>query len=171
MSTSPDNRDTELQTCDGCGATVYPEHIASHKAERVGKRLLCRHCYQEAVATQQIASPLGSGDDPIQIDEDLESPGPGGSTITAFGQQGGISFEQASYREDFKRALNPEARWATRCRTFHAKLNDASIAHMNDTINDWVDSREDITIKFVASNVGVVEGKHNDPHLIVTVFY
>jgi hypothetical protein len=42
---------------------------------------------------------------------------------------------------------------------------------MCEQINEWVDSDDGIEIKFATSTIGVVEGKHVDPHLIVTVFY
>lgn len=60
---------------------------------------------------------------------------------------------------------------ATRCRTFHCKLADGPMAYLNEQINEWVDGNDDIEIKFATSTIGVVEGKHVDPHLIVTVFY
>jgi hypothetical protein len=164
--------DTEVQSCSSCGASIYPEALQNHKAGRVGERLLCKICMKEVVASGQAASPVGEGDTPIAFDEeDLEAPGPESSQIRSIGSVAGITFGSAELKEDFERPLAPNARNATRCRTFHSKLNDASMAHMNDLINEWVDSNEDITIKFVSTNVGIVEGKHSDPHLIVTVFY
>ncbi|MBI5864524.1 MAG: hypothetical protein HZB38_08460 [Planctomycetes bacterium] len=60
---------------------------------------------------------------------------------------------------------------ATRCRTFHAKLADAALSHLDEQINQWADAQPDVEIKFATTAIGVVEGKHADPHLIVTVFY
>jgi len=60
---------------------------------------------------------------------------------------------------------------ATRCRVFHCKLADGAFGHMTEQINEWADSDDAIEIKFASSCIGVVEGKHSDPHLIVTVFY
>ena len=70
-----------------------------------------------------------------------------------------------------KRPLTGPKDAATRCRTFHAKLNPASVAYMDDQINEWVDSNPDVYIKTVSTTVGTFEGKHPEPHLIVTVFY
>ena len=42
---------------------------------------------------------------------------------------------------------------------------------MTDHINAWADRHPDVSIKFATSTVGVFEGKHPDPNLIVTVFY
>ncbi|MHC4093662.1 MAG: hypothetical protein ACYSVY_25895, partial [Planctomycetota bacterium] len=71
----------------------------------------------------------------------------------------------------YTRRLNPTVQTATRCRTFHTKLNDSAVAFMNDQINTWVDTNPDISIKFATSAIGIFEGKHSDPNLIVTVFY
>ena len=60
---------------------------------------------------------------------------------------------------------------ATRCRIFHAKLNDGALQFMEDQINEWADGNPDITIKQSSSQVGVVEGKHPEPHLVITIFY
>ena len=60
---------------------------------------------------------------------------------------------------------------ATRCRTFHCKLSDAAMAYMNRQVNDWIDGTDGIEIKFASSTIGVVEGKHAESHLILTVFY
>ncbi|RMF85197.1 MAG: hypothetical protein D6744_01775, partial [Planctomycetota bacterium] len=73
---------------------------------------------------------------------------------------------QHQYRRPLSRGAT-----ATRCRTFHCKLTDASIVHLNEQINEWADADDEIEIKFATSSVGVIEGKHNDPHLIITVFY
>ncbi len=71
----------------------------------------------------------------------------------------------------YSRSVNPSGQDATRCRTFHAKLNDSAVAFMNDQLNTWVDSHPDINIKFATSTIGIFEGKHKDPNLIITVFY
>ena len=47
------------------------------------------------------------------------------------------------------------------------KMQDA----LNEQINAWADADDNIEIKFATSTIGVIEGKHVDPHLIVTVFY
>ena len=82
---------------------------------------------------------------------------------TAPGQQGSD--------QNLNRPLHPEAQYASRCRTFHAKLNEGAIAYMNNQINEWCDANGEITIKFATSTIGVFEGKHADPHLILTIFF
>lgn len=128
------------KTCDQCGATVYPEHIESHQAERVGGKLLCPHCVAERRErfTGSSLSPRAVGGQAERV---------------------------------WRRPLRPTTSTATRCRTFHAKLNDASLNNLGDQISEWVDAQDDVEIKFASTAVGVVEGKHPDPHLIVTIFY
>ncbi len=108
----------------------------------------------------------------IALEPEDEAPQPDGmSKIRRFGE-GGITAGKASHdTSHLRRALVESAEVATRCRTFHAKLNDASLSYLDNLINEWVDSNPDVGIKFATSSIGVVEGKHAEPHLIVTVFY
>ena len=87
-------------------------------------------------------------------------------------ESAGITFDRPTGRSNaFRRALIKDSPYASRCRTFHCKLSDAAFGHLNDQINEWVDAQDDVVIKFASTCIGVVEGKHSDPHLIVTVFY
>ncbi len=72
---------------------------------------------------------------------------------------------------EFKRPISAPSEPATRCRTFHGKLTDAGLTHMDDIINEWLDSHPELFIKSCTSTVGVFEGKSKEPHLLVTVFY
>ena len=73
--------------------------------------------------------------------------------------------------QHFKRSITPFNEPATRCRTFHGKLTAAGLAHMDEQINEWLDSHTELYIKSSSSTVGVFEGKTKEPHLLVTVFY
>ncbi len=108
----------------------------------------------------------------LEPEEEEEVPQESGmSKIKAFGGTGIQAAQTALDESSLKRDLQQTGRGATRCRTFHAKLNDGSIAYMNNLINEWVDNNPNIEIKFATSSVGVVEGKHAEPHLILTMFY
>jgi len=148
-----------VMSCDGCGATIYPEHLERHTAERRGDRLLCPHCCAESDGAAQ--------NDPILLEDDADAPPPTG--IHSF-NTGGISATKST-GPVFRRPLLRDGPHATRCRTFHCKLTDASMSHLDEMINEWADANDEVQIKFVTSCVGVVEGKHSDQHLIVTVFY
>lgn len=177
--------DEELKSCAACGASIYPEHITRHAAGVVNGKLLCLHCRREAEArltspnaahsppgpSTVHAAPTSSGDEPAILLADADpAPSAEPKSQRVYGG-GGITFDRDAHSDEkLKRPLLKGAN-ATRCRTFHCKLNDPSIIHMNEQVNQWADSREDIEIKFAVCAVGVIEGKHADPHLIVTVFY
>lgn len=122
-----------VKACDGCGASIYPEHIENRVAERIGGKLLCPHCVQRRRHA------------PAEVSAVRTAP--------------------------FRRTLNPDVDTATRCKTFHCKVGDAAFGHLNDQINDWIDAHDDVRVKFATSTVATIEGKHIEPHLIVTVFY
>jgi hypothetical protein len=175
-----------FEICQECGATVYPEHLTKGLADRWEDRLLCVHCLRAKKSGSAAGMPaitIPSRDEPINlVAMDTQPPGlldeePGISyekKPTAIrsigGGPGGLavgSTEEHSFRRDLLRG-SPNA---TRCKTFHCKLADGPMNFMNEQINDWVDGDEEIEIKFATATIGVVEGKHVDPHLIVTVYY
>ncbi len=179
----------EVKSCDACGATVYPEHLKKQTADYWMGKLLCPHCLQQkkllaavnpAAALAEDRAPVAN--DPIALigveeEEDGEHAAAASPGIRAFGQDATTAGSAPSAGSAIprgialQRQLLPDSPNATRCRTFHCKLNDASMAHMNEQINEWADTDEGVQIKFATSCIGVVEGKHVDPHLIVTVFY
>jgi hypothetical protein len=168
----------KVRTCDECGVIIQREDFLNHSAVRYKRKLLCPSCVQAVKAQLAAARQAGQVDsgelDPTEIpvalvegDAPAAAPGP---SAQIHGFSGAEMLAQAAERE-FKRALLHDTQAATRCRTFHCKMTDASFANLNEQINEWVDENEDIEIKFALSNIGVVEGKHADPHLIITVFY
>lgn len=130
-------------TCAGCGAAVYREHLDEGIAARVAGKLLCNFCLAEQ-----------RGDAPAP-------PPPDGPAVPS-----GVRPKHV-----FRRPLSPNAAAATRCKTFHCKLAIGALDHLDDQINEWVDSNPEVQIKFATTTVGVVEGKHNDPHYLITLFY
>ncbi len=174
-----------FEVCQECGATIYPEHLDRQVAEKWEGKLLCPFCLREKrsastagiALTEKAASAepngtgesvalveLETGDAPIAYDKKP-------TAIRSFGgDQGGLPVG-ATAEHKYQRALVKGSPNATRCRTFHCKLADGPIAYMSEQINEWADAHDDVEIKFATSTIGVVEGKHVDPHLIVTVFY
>ena len=71
---------------------------------------------------------------------------------------------------EFRRSLNVDGHGATRCRIFHSKLAVASLDSMQDQINEWIDSDE-IEIKHVGHNIGILQGKTKEENIFVTVWY
>ncbi len=168
----------KVRACDECGATIRREDFLNHSAVRYKGKLLCPTCVQAAkakLATEKKPEPVTGGDyDPIEVPIALvEEDKPrvvAGPSAHIHGFSGAEMLAQSAEHE-YKRALLHDTRVATRCRTFHCKLTDASLTNLNEQINEWVDEHEDVEIKFALSNTGVVEGKHADPHLIMTIFY
>ena len=186
-----------FKTCEECGATIYPEHLVKGMAELYQDKLLCVHCLKErrsadgqegelmAEPVDEPAVDLGLDsveDTPIAlVDED--------ETSTSLGLSGGLPYEKKPTairsfgggpgglavgevaNHEWRRDLLQGVPFATRCKTFHCKLADGPITHMNEQINEWADAQDDVQIKFATSVIGIIEGKHVDPHLIVTVFY
>ena len=170
----------KVRTCEQCGATIEREQFINHSAARYKGKLLCPECVQavkaKILAARQAEQGPGASADAddapialVELDE-AEAPAAGGRSDQIGGFTGG-DMTTREREQQLKRPLLKNTQSATRCRTFHCKLTDASFQNLNEQINEWVDDREDVEIKFAISNVGVVEGKHADAHLIVTIFY
>jgi hypothetical protein len=172
-----------FESCAQCGATVYPEHLQKGLADRSEGRLICVHCLRAVRSESAHGTAHGvavvDADEPIALVE-IEEGGVEGAdepiaydkkptVIRSFGGAGGLAASAAG--RTFRRPLLLDTPNATRCRVFHAKLADGAFMHMCEQINEWVDGSDEIQIKFVSSCIGVVEGKHADQHLIMTVFY
>lgn len=170
----PEPQEEKLAECGACGAVIYPEHITKGLAEQVDDKLLCVHCAKERHAA------AGGGEAILLEDSHSSAFGLTGGVVydkrpTAIksfgGGPGGMTEGAAAHEERLKRPLLRDVPLATRCKIFHCKLSDSSFAYLSDQINEWADGREDVQIKFATTTIGVVEGKHADAHLIVTVFY
>ena len=74
-------------------------------------------------------------------------------------------------KTSFKRPLNKDGHGATRIRTFHVRLSDAAMNFLDDAINEWLDENPDISVKFCNTVIGVFEGKRQEPHLALQIWY
>jgi len=176
----------EHSVCQGCGASVYREHLDSGIARYEEGRLLCSHCVAEFEAKRDRET-TAEVFEPIAFDDDDSAPArSGGSAVkeatkedvkedlsksrmaaTAAKAGMGVAWDESRFR----RPLQPLTAGATRCRLFHCRLSEGAMDHMIHEINDWMDENEDIVIKFVSSTIGPFEGKRVEPNLIMTVFY
>lgn len=171
----------KVRACEQCGATIEREQFINHSAARYKGKLLCPDCVQalkaKLLATRkasQEGEAMADVDDApialVDLDEEDKPRVVGGPSDQIRGFTGGEMTVQKA-EQKLKRPLLKNTQSATRCRTFHCKLTDASFQNLNEQINEWVDERDDVEIKFALSSIGVVEGKHADAHLIVTIFY
>ncbi len=202
--------DTQVKSCEECGASVYPEHVNAGKAGLWGGKLCCVHCLAEhrssqvTIGPEQVEAPVatqptssdGESDisdedyfDSLTADETPEAPTPvegseedstetedimisdiAAPAIKPFASTDLVTPPSATQHK-FKRHLQHNECGAIRCRIFHAKLNDGALQFLQDQINDWIDQNPEVDIKHLNTNVGVVEGKSSEPHLVITLFY
>lgn len=205
--------DTQVKSCEECGASVYPEHVSAGKAGLWGGKLCCVHCLAEhrstqvTIAPEQVAAPVatqptsppadsdisdehyfdaltadetpevlmpvvdsGEDADGSAETEDIKISDIASPVIKPFTAPDLVTPPSATQHK-FKRHLQHNECGAIRCRIFHAKLNDGALQFLQDQINDWIDQNPEVDIKHLNTNVGVVEGKSSEPHLIITLFY
>ena len=169
----------KVRTCDECNAVIQREQFLDHTAVRYKGKLLCPTCVQEVkaklTATKQAEAHADAEEDPaavpIALVEAVDEPGDAGDHSAQIHGFSGAEMTVKKVEHAYQRPLLKGTPSATRCRTFHCKMTDASFQNLNEQINEWADEHQDIEIKFAISSVGVVEGKHADPHLIITLFY
>jgi hypothetical protein len=162
MSTSPE----VILSCSICGANIYPEHFQRGLAVRQSGQIYCRHCVEErsragtgAAVTTNVAAPGVEGAAPAPAADR-----PAGSPTHAHSAP-------AAGEEMYRKPGHHAAGAATRMRTFHAKLSEGAILHLDQQVNSWLDTHPDIQIRFATTTVGTWEGKHPEPNLILTIFY
>jgi len=73
-------------------------------------------------------------------------------------------------RTKFKRTPINTGTGAVRCRMFHCKVAESSMEHMENQINMWLDD-EEIDVKHIGHMVGLLEGKHTEPNIVVMIWY
>lgn len=151
-----------MMSCGHCGATIYKEHIDRGLAGMWGGELLCPSCRKERVASREAASGPGEvGSLPLAMDADdstapvilpdvpaMDTPPAPLSGVSAMGGIG-----------------------ARHVRTFHAKLSEGAVHHLDEQVNTWLEQHPEIVIKYATTTVGVWEAKHAEPNLIMTLFY
>ena len=158
-------------TCDQCGASIYEQHLESGIAKRKDGKLFCSHCVAELTEAQGGDDDVSDDLAPIEFEDDNES-----STVEMTSSRIHKGAETAPGAggwddERFKRPLDPKTSAASRCRTFHCRISQGAVDFLNEQVNDWLDQNKDITIKFSNTVIGMFEGKHTEPNLILTVFY
>ncbi len=156
----------DLKFCQACGATIYPEHIEGGKAGYWQGQLLCPVCLNEKKNETASAEAISEEDEPITLvdEEEFET---SHRKIESFAKKKTTEFDESK----LKRPLNKNGTGATRFKIFHSKISNGALEFMTQQINQWLDNDENIEVKMVQSHVGILEGKHPEPHLILTVWY
>ena len=120
--------------------------------------------------------PINDDNEPIKIDDDepikLEETSLVGDAEEAASRVKVAETLGKQLRDvtEFRRPLNVTGQGATRCRMFHSKLSAASLGSMQDQINEWID-RDEIEVKHVGHNIGILQGKINEENIFVMVWY
>ena len=105
-------------------------------------------------------------EEPISLVD--ESPEDGEKSKAKVRQLGRRAKTSAS--KEYKRPLNLTGEGATRCRVFESRIALEPLSHLEERINDWLDS-EEIEVKHVGHNIGMLQGKTAEENLIVTIWY
>ncbi|HKQ49398.1 MAG TPA: hypothetical protein VJZ71_15110 [Phycisphaerae bacterium] len=179
--------DTAVKVCQGCQSEITNEQIMQRQAGLVHGVLLCPQCIEQkkreameaqqraaaaaaaAATTAPTAPPKDITEEKISLDADFEAAPTGPSKIRSFAA--GSTLGGAHHDTTLHRPITAASDPPTRVRTFHSKLTPGALAHMDDLINEWIDSNPGIFIKHVNTTVGPFEAKHVEQHLIVTIFY
>ncbi len=162
--------------CEECGASVYREHLQSGIARYEKGKLLCSHCVADYEKAHDAATTGEMEEDfePIILEgHDEPSESAAGMSSTRITAVSAATLGKAGAWDDskFERPLRPDITGASRCRTFHCKLSEGAIEFFNGQLNDWLENNDKITIKFATSTIGMFEGKHTEPNMIVNIFY
>ena len=56
-------------------------------------------------------------------------------------------------------------------KTFFTKLHVGAIGFLDEQINSWLGNNPDVKIKRTNATTGIVQGKKNEPNIIITVWY
>ena len=90
---------------------------------------------------------------------------PAPKKIMAFGADAHVR------KGDYKRVANVTGHGACRVRSFHGKYSEQGLEYLDNAINEWLDARPEIEVKFVTSTVMTFEGKIREPALVLNLWY
>lgn len=153
--------DTVME-CNGCGASIYREHLDRGLAGRWAGQLLCPHCLAEK------RRPAAEGENIAKADEtDAGSGSPAGKSSSYAGFAGLTDLDAFPHQ----RPILPAGHGATRLRIFHCKLSEGPLVQLNRQVNEWLDMHADIEVKFATTTLGTWEGRHSEQHFILTLYY
>ncbi len=170
MASIPDTEPTG--SCHVCGASIYPEHIDRQLAGMWAGQFLCPACLNEkrnpAGASADFASlPLEPpAEHPVEM-RSAHAPPPPTAGAGAFS----AALAAPDGEPSRPRRINTTGGGATHMRIFHSRLSEGAVRHLDEQVNAWLASNPEVEIKFANSTVGVWEGKHAEPNLILTLFY
>ena len=156
-----------LMPCAACGASIYREHIHRGLAGMWAGQMLCPACLRPK-RESGVAEPTGEagGSIPFPL-----APVEGADADASIESASAPQPETASGESAFVEASIETGAGARHVRTFHAKLSEAALRHLDEQVNSWLKDNPTVKVKFANTTVGLFEGKHSEPNLVLTVFY
>jgi hypothetical protein len=111
----------------------------------------------------------------MRIRTEARSPDGGGGGGGSLGATPKITAFEAKlgkrHEDSWARTPNTAGTGAIHVRTFHCKLNEDSIAYLDQQVNEWLDAHPQYEVKFSTMQVGEWTGKlGKEAHLIMSVW-
>lgn len=91
---------------------------------------------------------------------------PGVSKIQSFAPS--AAFQAKDYA--WQRPASNTGTGATHVKSFHCKIHDEGLKHLDEQINEWLDKHPEFDVKFVTTSVGDWKAKSIEPAVIVQVW-
>ncbi|MCA9297543.1 MAG: hypothetical protein KDA28_00670 [Phycisphaerales bacterium] len=84
------------------------------------------------------------------------------------------AFEQklisGRHEDTWNRTPNVTGTGAIHVKSFHCKMTEEGLHHIDEMINEWLDEHPQYEVKFVTQAIGEWRGKVKEPNLIVQVW-
>lgn len=84
------------------------------------------------------------------------------------------TFEQSlisgKHEDKWNRSPNITGAGAIHVRSFHSKMTEESLNHLDRQINEWLDAHPQYEVKLVTTAIGEWKGKIKEPNLIVQIW-
>lgn len=108
-------------------------------------------------------------DDNAAIDLE-EAPARAATSVVASSKIRTFDNSLAIAEHRWRRSTHKDGSGAVRMKTFVAKLRPEAIEHMDEQINQWLDTHGDYEVKLVTSSIGTLTGKNAEEAMFVTVW-
>ena len=154
-----------LMSCAACGASIYQEHVHRGLAGMWAGQMLCLTCLKPKREVGA-APPATENADAIP----LAAVEPAAATSSPEPPPAS-PYDTVADEVIAAEAAAGTVSGARHVRTFHAKLSEAALRHLDEQVNAWLKAHPSAAVKFANTTVGMFEGKHSEPNLILTIFF
>lgn len=116
---------------------------------------------------------LTHDESPLPIEPERPVANPAGADKAA-GSSKIRTFEQSlisgKHEDQWSRSPNVTGGGAIHVRSFHCKMTEESLNHLDRQINEWLDAHPQYEVKLVTTAIGEWKGKTKEPNLIIQVW-